>query len=147
MSYGEIFYSEDMFEEVPPNHVSKNYFVPQGVHIMNKNERKTLNKLKRETGLTEDELRKEKKYRKILSEAQKATGEKTDIDRAVMDIVKGITRQLKLPVEHPDVKVEINKILNDQTNYWTKNLNIHPLEANAVIHWYLKLRKEQKKKK
>lgn len=41
------------------------------VHIMNKDEAKTLRRLKAQTGLTEDQLRVEKKYRKILSEAQK----------------------------------------------------------------------------
>lgn len=147
MAYGEIFYSEDMFEDTP-SHGSKNYYAPRGVHIMNKNERKALAKLKIDTGLSEEELRKEKKYRKILSDAQKATGEKTDSDRAILTLVKGVTQKLKLHVEHPVVKDEINKILNDPTNYWTRSLNnFHPLEANAVIRWYLKLRKAQKKKK
>jgi hypothetical protein len=52
---------------------SKNINVPIGIHIMNKNEKKALRKLKCETGLTEEELRKEKKYRKILSDEQKKT--------------------------------------------------------------------------
>ena len=53
---------------------SKNINAPDGIHIMNKNERKALAKLKRKTGLNEEQLRKEKKYRKILSEAQKSKG-------------------------------------------------------------------------
>ena len=41
-----------------------------------------LRKLKSQTGLTESELREEKKYRKMLSDAQQRKGSKTAKDRA-----------------------------------------------------------------
>lgn len=52
---------------------SDNYFAQKGVHIMNKNERRALNKLKKSTGLSEEEIRKIKQYRIILSNAQKSS--------------------------------------------------------------------------
>ena len=53
---GYTFYDDNYI----PEGRSKNYHAPAGVHIMNKNESATLRKLKKETGLTEEELRKEK---------------------------------------------------------------------------------------
>lgn len=96
---------------------SKNINAHDGVHIMNKNERKELSKIKRETGLTEEQIRKEKKYRKRLSEAQNTKGDKDDFDRRIINIVKSITKELKLPLEHPDTKKEIKKFLENNDRF------------------------------
>ncbi len=87
---------------------------PKGVHIPNKNEAKLLRKLKAETGLTEEELRKIKKYRVMLSEAQdkgeKPTeNTKTDKEKLQENIMKSVTKDLKLAKEHPLVIAEFNK--------------------------------------
>lgn len=122
---------------------SKNLNAPKGVHIMNKNERKALNKLKRETGLNEVELRKEKTFRKVLSEAQKAKGTKDDYDRRIINIVKGVTRRLKLAIDHPLVKEEIKKSVSGYTRWpWFRN---EPSVENVISH-YKQLRKKQKEK-
>ena len=75
-----------------------------GVHIPNKNESKVLRKIMSETGLSEEEIRSHKKYRIQLSEAQKQKGDKTSYQRECIRILKSVTRELKLPKEHPDVK-------------------------------------------
>jgi len=87
---------------------------PPGVHVPNKNEAKMLRKLKSQTGLTESELREEKKYRKMLSDAQQRKGSKTAKDRAYRDLLKKITRELKLPKEHPEVTKALTKIWNEK---------------------------------
>lgn len=119
---------------------SKNIHAPKGVHIMNKNERKALNVLKRETGLTEEELRKEKVFRKVLSEAQKAKGPKTEQDRRIINIVKSVTNELKLPVDHPLVRTKILKYIS-KSRYW----NTYAMPSiTEIISRYKQIRKNQK---
>lgn len=89
---------------------SKNFNVPADIHVMNKNEAKLLRQLKAKTGLSEEELRSQKKYRVQLSTAQKI-GTKSKIskkDRYIKKLTKNITRELKLPKEHPDVVKRLN---------------------------------------
>lgn len=140
-------YFDDEFDEyVGRIYHSKNFNVPKGVHIMNKNESALLRKLMAETGMSEEELRKEKKYRIMLSEAQKAIGSKDDNDRLVLTFVKGILKELKLPVEHYKVKDEINNHLNNPSNYYTQRFRwrLWPMDATSIIRVYLSIRKKQK---
>ena len=85
---------------------NKNYNVPSHIHIMNKNEAKVMRRLKNETGLTEVEIRKVKKYRIMLSEAQKEgqKGKGTRVQKARDEVMKYVCRKLKLAKEHPDVQ-------------------------------------------
>lgn len=53
------------------NKYSKNSLVLPGVHVMNKNESKVMRRLQAKTGLSKKEIRGVKKYRVMLSEAQK----------------------------------------------------------------------------
>jgi hypothetical protein len=83
-----------------------------GKHVMNKNEGKMMRILKKESGLTEDQIREIKKYRVMLSEAQDR-GEKEKpyhhkTLRTLKKILKSCTKELKLPKEHPSV-VELFK--------------------------------------
>jgi len=90
---------------------------PPGVHVPNKNEAKVLRKIMSETGLSEEEVRSHKKYRIELSEAQKKKGDKTSYQRECIRILKSITRELKLPKEHPDVKkIYLEKIEKRKKN-------------------------------
>lgn len=50
---------------------SKNSLVIPGTHVMNKNESKVMRQLQAKTGLSKKEIRSVKKYRVMLSEAQK----------------------------------------------------------------------------
>jgi len=77
-----------------------------GEHIMNKDEAKVMRRLKNETGLTEKEIRKIRKYRVMLSEAQtEGTKAKcTELKKARDEVMKLVCQELKFAKEHPDVK-------------------------------------------
>tara|TARA_R110000796_G_scaffold161858_2_gene278639 strand:- start:953 stop:1345 length:393 start_codon:yes stop_codon:yes gene_type:complete len=99
-----------------PEFGSKNYSAPRGVHIMNKDESKVMRKLKSQTGLSEEEIRKVKKYRVMLSEAQKS-GEKqkrNGQEKLEAALMKRVTKRLKLPKEHPIVQLEYAKAVKEQ---------------------------------
>lgn len=75
-----------------------------GKHFVNKNEAKALRKLKQKTGLTEEQIRLDTDYRKILSSAQDK-GEQSTLNRkekVEKRVMKKITIELKLAKEHPD---------------------------------------------
>ena len=76
-----------------------------GEHIMNKDEGKLMRRLKNETGLSEEEIRKIRKYRIMLSEAQTAgtIAQHTQLEKARKEVMKQVCRQLKLSKDHPDV--------------------------------------------
>lgn len=137
--WDDFYWSDDYI----PESRSKNYNAPVGVHIMNKNESAALRKLKKETGLSEEEIRKEKKYRKILSEAQKEKGNKDDIDRMIIYIVKKITSETKLPVEHPRTKEKIKEYISSSKITWGRGFKP---SLDKVISRYLSLRKKSKEK-
>ena len=132
-----------------PTFRSKNLYAPPGVHIMNKNEKEALRKIKKETGLSEEEIRKEKKYRIILSEAQKKQGTKDEYDRNVIKVIKSVTKKTKLSVEHPDFKKELKKELDDNSTKYTRyfKYGFTPPSPENLIYQYLHLRKKQKNKK
>ena len=88
---------------------SKNINAPKGVHVMNKNESKVMRILKKKTGLTEGEIRSEKRYRKMLSDTQKKKGSKNNEDRNLIRFVKQITKVTKLSLQHPQSKEEMNR--------------------------------------
>ena len=80
----------------------------KGAHIPNKNEAQLLRKIMSETGLTEEEIRESKKYRVMLSEAQKegVKAKRTKKQKKQDDIMKSVTKDLKLAKEHPLVVAE-----------------------------------------
>mgnify|MGYP000096937774 CR=1 FL=1 len=130
-----------------PEGWSKNINAPAGVHVMNKNESTALRKLKKQTGLTEEELRKEKKYRKVLSEAQKEKGKKNYFDRLVINIVKKVTKETKLPVQHPEFKEKLNEELNRRKHWYSRGSSLlYSTSPDKIIYHYLSLRKDNKGK-
>lgn len=135
---------DDYYENHRPLHRSKNYNVPPGIHIMNQNEKKALRKLKKETGLSEEEIRKVQKYRIILSEAQKEKGVKNELDNKIVNVVKRITKQTKLPVQHPEFKT----VLKDYIEKYPikRQYSFGVISVDDVILQYLRLRKNVKNK-
>lgn len=81
----------------------KKRMAPAGVHVPNKNEASLLRKLMSESGLSEKEVREHKKYRVMLSDAQKkgVKPTKSKLEKAQERIMKDITKELKLAKEHP----------------------------------------------
>lgn len=89
-------------------------------HVPNKNEAKLLRKLMSETGMSEAELRKDKKYRVMLSQAQKVPAAKTSpLVKIKKTIMKDVTKELKLAKEHPLVQAEFKT----RWNKWASNLS------------------------
>ena len=72
-------------------------------HIMMKAEAKVMRRLQAETGLSEEEIRKVKKYRVELSAAQTNPKGPSDAERMAKRLLKNVTRKLKLAKQHPDV--------------------------------------------
>ncbi|TFG95625.1 hypothetical protein E4H12_12890 [Candidatus Thorarchaeota archaeon] len=84
------------------------------VHVLNKAEAKTLRRLMAKTGLVEKELRQHKKYRKELSEAQKAGANpinRTPEEKLEIKVMRRLLKDPKSPCcglakEHPLVQKE-----------------------------------------
>ena len=89
-------------------------------HYPNKNEAKMLRKLKAKTGLSEEEIRKHKKYRIMLSDTQKFGSNKKwnyfkRKERIFKYLLKEACKELALAKEHPktiEKIIELNKIRN-----------------------------------
>lgn len=98
---------------------SKNKYVDPSIHIMNKNEKKALRQLKAKTGLSEKQLRDIKANRKVLSTAQKRVGSKSPHERHLLIIQKQVTKEFKLPKEHPLVVEQLKKKFKEiRERYW-----------------------------
>lgn len=82
-------------------YVSDNKYVDKNIHVMNKNESSLCRKLMSQTGLSEKELREHKKYRKMLSDAQKKGEKGAYRNKYIEHIWKQVTQQTKLAKEHP----------------------------------------------
>jgi hypothetical protein len=122
---------------------SKNKHVDPSIHIMNKNEKKALRRLKSKTGLSEEELRKEKTNRIILSKAQKRVGSKTPHERNLLSIQKKVTKRLKLPKEHPSVIEGIKeefKVIRER--YWGHGM-IKVYSDEVLFHQLSELNKKK----
>lgn len=109
-------------------------------HIPNKNEAKVLRRLMSETGQTEEQLRRCKKFRKLLSDAQKRQGNKTQDERDLINLLKGVLRDLKLPKEHPAVleefKKRIQQLFDRKNVYWQKTVTIVDVKPEHIIEIY-----------
>ena len=101
-----------------PHYGSKNRDVPKGVHVMNSDEAKVMRQLKAKTGLTEEKIREVKKYRVMLSEAQK-NGQKalrSKRQKLKDNLMKSATEETKLAKEHPKTKEVYAKLVNEYNN-------------------------------
>ena len=89
-------------------------------HISNKNEGKVLRRLMSETGMCEEEVRSIKKYRIILSEAQKfsSLSIRNDVEKMTERILSKFSKKMKLPKWHPEVRKAFE---NEWQEYWREN--------------------------
>lgn len=112
-------------------------------HYPNKDEAALLRKLIQSTGLSEEEIRKVKKYRKMLSEAQKQ-GQKAKTDpqtKWYQDKIKEACKETGLVPQHPKTIEALERILNNSnTHSWLMpwNIRFSNLEAKSVIKRYAK---------
>lgn len=82
-------------------------------HYPNKMEAKMLRRIMSETGLNEEEVRKDIKYRKMLSEASKSNEQKWygKVTKFYRNIIKSACKETGLVPQHPDtVKVIEDKL-------------------------------------
>ena len=86
----------------------------EGIHIPDKKESETLRKIMSDTGLSEDEVRQIPKYKWMLarSEQQNQKPKRTQKQKTLDNIMKNVTRDLKLAKEHPLVQEEFKKRLD-----------------------------------
>jgi hypothetical protein len=92
-------------------------------HYPNKDEAQELRKIMASTGLTEKEVREDKKYRKQLSDAQKA-GQKAKRGVATKWYqlqIKKACRQTKLAPQHPETLKALDEILKDANPRWLRH--------------------------
>jgi len=89
-------------------------------HIPNKAEGKLLRKLMAQTGMAEEEIRSEKKYRKMLAEESKK-GESDNNhknSREERKLMKIVTKKLGLAKEHPKSIAMFNELLEERKGSW-----------------------------
>lgn len=84
-----------------------------GKHIPNKKEAKAIRRAKYETGKTEEELRKDKYYRKLFSDAAKAESSNRGIyDRNYKRLCKRVRSITGFSNFHPESIKELEKMVN-----------------------------------
>ena len=110
-------------------------------HYPNSDEAQVLRRIMSETGLSEEEVRADVKYRKMLAEARLA-GQKQKRDRVEKyyhSVIKKACRQTGLAKEHPETLKIIAQILNDdyrnpfRTSYYYRSRG---LSAQQVVEYY-----------
>lgn len=99
--------------------------VSGGKHIPNKKEAKEIRRAKSQTGKTEEELRKDKYYRKLFSDAAREEPSYRGLyDRSYKRLCKRIRTLTGLSNFHPESVKELTNLLN-------KGYLINPLSLNA----------------
>ena len=89
-------------------------------HYPNKDEASLLRKIMASTGLTEEEIRKDKKYCKMLSEAQKEgnIAKRTPSEKWAHMVIKDACKETGLAKEHPKTLEVIERLLKERKHGW-----------------------------
>lgn len=110
-------------------------------HYPNKAEAECLRRLMSTTGLTEEQLRADIKYRRMLSAAQKEgqKAKRTPQQKFYAKLVKEACRTTKLAKEHPETLTVLQKII-DEPSWWRSRemarlgIDHKTLTAEAVLN-------------
>jgi len=109
-------------------------------HYPNKDEAQELRKIMSSTGLSEEEVRADKKYRKMLSEAQKdgQKAKRTETERTFQKLIKQACRKTGLVPEHPDTIKALQEILDTRAlEYFRRSfVKTHKLTAENIVKNY-----------
>lgn len=111
-------------------------------HIPNKDEAQELRKIMASTGLSEKEIRQDPKYRKMLSEAQKAgqKAKRTETQRTFQKLIKKACQQTGLVPQHPETIKALQEILDKRAlsyfrrSWWIRN----KATAETIVKQYAK---------
>lgn len=111
-------------------------------HYPNKDEAQELRKIMASTGLSEEAIRQDPKYRKMLSEAQKQgqKAKRTETQRTFQKLIKKACQQTGLVPQHPETIKVLQEILDTgHQNYfgrtwWERNKTT----AENIVKQYAK---------
>ena len=111
-------------------------------HYPNKDEASLLRKIKSDTGLSEKEIREHKRYRVMLSEAQKR-GEKplrSEVERFYGKLIRNACQNTKLAKEHPKTLIYLDVLIEERfkRNWWLP-VGIKKIPAKQVVKLYKKI--------
>jgi hypothetical protein len=109
-------------------------------HIPNKDESKLLRKLKKETGMSENEIREIKKYRIMLSDAQKQSQirkHSRDV-RWCRKMIKFACSKTGLAPQHPDTIKALQEELNYRYTYNHHPWSMTRIDAKTMVKNYAK---------
>lgn len=112
-------------------------------HYPNKNEAAVLRKIMSETGLSEEEIRNERKYRIQLSSAQKEgqQAKRTEIKKFYQNLIKLSCKKTGLAPQHPETLKVLNEIIKErQERSWGRIffLNENLKTAETIVKQYAK---------
>jgi hypothetical protein len=112
-------------------------------HYPNKDEAQELRKIMSSTGLSEKEVREDKKYRKQLSDAQKAgqKAKRTETENFYQKIIKEACKKTGLVPQHPDTLKAIDVIIKEREGRsWGRRFFLHHnlKSAKAIVKQYAK---------
>lgn len=112
-------------------------------HYPNKDEAQELRKIMASTGLSEEEIRQDPKYRKMLSEAQKAgqKAKRTEIEKFYQDLIKEACKKTGLAPQHPETLKILNEIIKErQGRSWGRRFFLFQniKSAKEIVKQYAK---------
>lgn len=139
----DIFYGGDTIKvPVVRNRKGAKIAYDSTKHYPNKNEATALRKIMADTGLSEEEVRADSKYKKVLSEASKRgnKAKRTDIEKAYHTLIKKACKRTGLVPEHPETLKVLDEILeNEKHRYFSRSFIISQLggfNAKQVVEKY-----------
>ena len=109
-------------------------------HYPNKNEAKLLRSIMAETGLNEDEVRSDRHFNVLLSEAQKqgVKPKHTAEQKYYHDKIKDACKQTGFVPQHPDTLKVLNELLKEENGFNRHLIKRYNLDALSVVKIYSK---------
>jgi hypothetical protein len=104
-------------------------------HYPNKNEAQELRKIMASTGLSEEEVRQDAKYRKVLADAQKQgqKAKRTETQKTFQKLIKEACKQTGLVPQHPETIKALQEILDTRALSYFKRSFFEKNKLNAEI--------------
>lgn len=116
-------------------------------HYPNKDEASLLRNIMRKTGLSEEQIRSNAKYRKMLSEAQKSSQKSkfdTKEEKFYKDLIKRACKETGLVPQHPDTLVVLQTLIKQEFSRYKSWFHPRwmsytlPLKAETAVKRYAK---------
>lgn len=121
------------------------------IHYPNKDEARLLRSIMSETGLTEEEVRSNRHYNVMLSEAARSgrkskSDNNSGIGKFYRDLIKKACKETGLVPQHPDTLVVLQCLIDERFDrfqgYWRWSLWMHgnnnPIKAEEAVKKYAK---------